>query len=652
MKQAARLQAGPKAAVLSVSSKKYSYRLLLSVCLAVLTGYCVARDIFGTGVFILVVLNFIFAADIIFKNAWRDLEKGRFSTSVLAAFCLVCGLGYCISKTFLASPLAGRAPDLYVPLVGLIILYLWHGLQLVRGKERTEVFIKKLDDFLPKSGRLLQDNHERMVFANELRQGDIIRVKAGERVPCEGTIARGETALDESLITGNMLPTAKQTGSTVYAGTLNKGADILVKVEKNIRLSAIAGIIEAIKNSERRRCIRQDVLDKYAPWILCCAVLAAAAVYIFFYWAGGYTRPYHSFGTFLLIMGLSCPWSFLFCAVVPGGFLRLGARSYKIDVNALGALEALDKCHVVFFDKTGTLTYGELRVACVRADNEAAQRRLITCLATAEQMVDGPFAAAIMQYAREQKIEPKSLKSCDVFAGLGVRAVSGKDILLAGRPEWLKEQGVKVNIKSQERQTVVCGAKNGKYLGYILLDDQLRPGAAEMVQNLQNRGKEVVLMSGDNELSVRAVAKEAGIEQVNFDVLPQTKAEILGNYAALGKKAVMVGDGFNDITALLRSEAGVVFSSGKNVYNNWVDIVVRRSDLHSITTLFGMQKKWASLIGENVMLSVFCNAILLAVLLFMPSSIFQEKGILPLGLAVGVLLVVLNSMRLLRVNDK
>ncbi len=639
-----------EAAALSISAKSYSYRLALAVCLAVLVGYCLVMETTVIGIFVLVILDLIFCADVVFKNAWRDIENGRFSTSVLAALSLVAGLSYGVSKTFLTTPLAGQVSNLYMPMTVLLVFYLWHCSHLVRSKERTNVFIKKLDDFLPKSGRLLQGRREMMAFADELKPGDIIRVKAGERIPCEGIIARGETAIDESLITGNMMPTAKKIGGAVYAGTLNKGSEIMVRVEKNLQASAIMGIIQSIKNSERRRCTRKDVLDNYAPWILCWAVLLAVVAYVYFYWEGGYSRPFHNLGFLLLILGISCPWSFLFCAVLPSYFLKLGAKGHKIDLHAMGALEILDQSDVVFFDKTGTLTYGELRVASVHAGNETARKRLLSCLATAEQFVDGPFATAIMIYTQAQKVQPKSLRCFDVLPGLGIRAVSGKDVLLAGRPEWLREQGMEVAVGPHDRQAVVCGAKNGKCLGYVLLDDQLRPGAADMVQSLQKKGKEVILMSGDNEASVSMIAAEAGIEKFNFGVLPQTKAEILGNYASLGKKTVMVGDGFNDITALLRSEAGVVFSSGKNVYNNWVDVVIRRGDLHSIVDLFGMYSRLSNCILSNVVFSILCNIILLVGVLFMPEAIWQSNWIFPAGLSAGVILVVLNSMRLLRVK--
>ena len=644
------LQAAPETAALSIPVKRYSYRFALSICFAIFIGYCISMDVSMTGIFLLVMLDLIFCGDVIFRNAWRDVEKGHFSTSVLVAISLLCGLGYGMSKTFLTEPLAGQVRDLYAPMAVLVILYLWHCTHLVRGKERTNVFIKKLDDFLPKSGRLLQGRREQMVFAEELNPGDIIRVKAGERIPCEGVIARGETALDESLITGNMMPTAKKIGGQVYAGTLNKGSDIFVRVEKNIKASVIAGIIESIKNSERRRCIRKDILDKYTPWILGWGVLLALAAYTYFYWAGHYMRPLHNLGILLLIVGVCCPWSFLFCEVFPSYFLHLGASGHKIDLHALGALEVLEKSDVVFFDKTGTLTYGQLRIASVHANNETARRRLLSCLATVEQFVDGPFSAAVMLYAQEQQVQVKGLRSFDVLPGLGIRAMSGKDVLLAGRPEWLREQGIEVTVGSHDRQAVICGAKNGKCLGYVLLDDQLRPGAKEMIQALQKQGKDIVLMSGDNESSVRAIAAEAGIEKFNFGVLPQTKAEILGNYASLGKRTVMVGDGFNDIIALLRSEAGVVFSSGKNVYNNWVDVVIRRGDLHSIIDLFGMYKRWKSCIWKNTVLSMLYNGVLLAAVLFMPWPFLRQIWALPLGFAIGVILVVLNSMRLLYIK--
>ncbi len=640
-----------EAAALSVAPKAYAYRFFLAVCFFVLITYGLVMGASSTGVFILVLLNLLFCADVLFKNAWRDIERGRFSVSVLVCVCVLSAFCYGLSKTFFLSPLAGLAQNLYIPLSGLVVLYLWTCRRASRSKERTKVFIKKLDDFLPKSGRLMQGRRDMMVFARELKEGDIIKIKPGERIPCEGEIAKGETAIDESLITGNMMPTAKTVGSRVYAGTLNKGAEILVRVTKGLDQSIIAGIITAIKTSERRRCVRKDPLDGFAVWLLIWAVILALAAYLYFYWQGDFRRPLHTIGLFLLVLGLGSPLSFFFCASFPAWFVRLGARRNKIVLQSLGALDALSEADVVFFDKTGTLTYGELRVASVHAANVKAKQELIECLFWAEQWVDGPFANAIQLYGKEQNIPARKLLCFDVLPGLGVKAVAGHNTtLLAGRPEWLEEQGVRVTDKPSGDYPVICGAKNGKYLGYVLLDDKLRPGAAEMVRTLKNKGKEVVLMSGDNEASVSAIAREAGIEKINFGVLPQTKAEILSNYAALGKRTVMVGDGFNDITALLRAEAGVVFSSGRNVYNNWVDVIIKRSDLGSITDLFGLDQKLSARVRGNVLLCIFCNTVLTLWLLFAPIHTTQVGLWMCAGLLAAVAAVFLNSARLLNIK--
>lgn len=635
---------------LSFPAKSYAYRFWLSACFLSLVCFLLATGGSLIGAFVLSLLALLFCADILFKNAWRDIKKLRISLSVLSAFGVSAAFCFSLSKTFFIKPLAGETPELYIPLLATICLYLWSCARFARSKERTGVFIKKLDDFLPKSGRLLDGRREMMVFSRELKTGDIIKVKAGERIPCEGKIVKGKTAIDESLITGNMLPTSKKTGSLVYAGTLNKGGDICVEVGKTLENSVISGIIKAIKNSERRRCVRRDRLDAYAPWMLVSALLLAAGAYIYYYWQGNFQRPLHTVGFFLTAAGLACPWSFFFCAVFPAWAVRAGARRKRINLQSLGALEVLSGADVLFFDKTGTLTYGELRIASVHAPDAKTRRTLLEALATAEQWVDGPFANAVNLYAREHKVAVRKLLCFDVYPGLGIKALSGKNTLLAGRPEWLEEQGVPVTDKPQAEQAVICGAKNGAYLGYVLLDDALRPGAAEMVATLKALGKEVVLMSGDNEASVGAIAKETGIDQVNFSMLPQTKAEVLSNYVSLGKKTVMVGDGFNDITALLRADASVAFSSGKNVYNNWVDIIIRRADLASVTDLFVIDKKLSACVNGNVFLCWLCNTVLTAWLLF--SSLLSDGSwyFVPVGLVAGAAVVFLNSARLLHIK--
>ena len=270
-------------------------------------------------------------------------------------------------------------------------------------------------------------------------------------------------------------------------------------------------------------------------------------------------------------------------------------------------------------------------------------------IATAEQLVDGPFADAINLYAKEHKIRTKRLLCFDVLPGLGVQATRGEDKIIAGRTQWLEEQGISTSAKiATAAEAVVCVALNGKFLGYLTLSDELRPGAKETVALLKSLGKDIILVSGDNEASVAVIAREAGIEKVNFDVLPKTKAEIITNLRSLGKRVAMVGDGFNDIIALLRADAGVVFASGKNMYNNWVDVIIKRRDLFPVSYLFTINKKLRRVVALNVVLAVLLNGALTAWLLRQPYGVGWA---LPVGGSLAVvLLILLNSTRMLKIK--
>lgn len=640
-----------EAAALSLPSGAFTYRFLLAGFLLILIVFSLALDAGRVGICILTLVLCAGSADVLFRCGAKDLLNGRFSFALLVSVCLSCALLYSLVYTFFSKPLYGPLPGLYAEIGFLTALALWAQRRAVKQKELTKVFIKKLDDFLPKSGRLLVERRQAKVFAQELKPGDVILVKPGERIPCEGEIVKGKSAVDESLITGNMLPATKAVGSRVFSGTLNKSDDLYIKVTDNLASSPLMGVVNAIKTSELQRGERESKLDKFSAGLLPFALLCAGGAYAYLLYSADYARAAYFGGALLLAAGLGCPAAFIFSQVFSEFFARKGAAARKIELQNMPALEVLDDADTLFFDKTGTLTYGELRISGVYPQSPAQKKVLLECLATSEQLVDGPFAAAVNIYAQEHGIKTRKLLCFDVLPGLGVTATlaRSKDKIIAGRAQWFAEQGLKVQGLLFADGTTICVAKNGEFLGYVTLSDVLRPGAHDMVQYLKEQKKEVILMSGDNESSVLTMAKGAGIDQMNFNVMPQTKAEIVGNMRALGKQVVMVGDGFNDITALLKANAGIVFSSGNNVYNNWVDIIIHRSDLYSINDLFTINKKLKNNLRANIFLAVLCNAAMLAWLLFF------VNGPLPWFTALlcqlgGVLAVFLNAARLLNVK--
>ena len=639
----------PVSAALAVPSKAYTYRFFLSFCFLVLILFSLTFRHADVGIFILCLMNYLFCADVFLRTALKDVWSGNISWAVLTASVTTAGLLYSALNVFLTVPLFGPVPDLYLYTSLFITLSLWAERRLVKEKERSRVFVKKLDDFLPKSGRLCVGRSFRKVFAGELKKGDLIFVKPGERLPADGTVKQGKTSVDEQLITGNMLPTSKNVGSRVFAGTLNKSAEMYVEVTEVLSASALMSVVSAIKKSELARSGFKSALDGFACWVLPLSVLFAAGAYAGLLYATGSKEWFLYSGVFLFMLAVSCPAALVFAAVSPSFFARRGAHTKKIKLQNIYALDEIVRADTVFFDKTGTLTYGELRVSGIYPAKKVSQRQLLETVATAEQLVDGPFADAVTACAKEHKISPKPLLCFDVLPGLGVSATSGEDKILAGRTQWLEEQNIKTAAKiAHADEAVICVAKNGKYLGYLTLADELRPGARELVAFLKSLGKEVMLISGDNESSVSAIAKEAGIAKINANVLPKTKAEIISNLRALGKRVLMVGDGFNDIIALLRADAGVVYSSGRNVYNNWVDVLIKSRDLYPVADLFKINKKLHRIITVNVLLAVLVTFAGCAGLVwFMPQA--GWTWIVGGALAVAGL-VFLNSTRMLNIK--
>ncbi len=644
------LSSRPDPAALSVPSRAYTYRFFLSACFLVLILFSLTFRHSSVGIFILCLMDFLFCADVLVRSAGKDIWAGRFSFAVLITVCAGAGFIYSALNTFLTVKLYGPVADLSLYTALLITLALWAERRLAREKEKARVFIKKLDDFLPKSGRLCEGRRFRKVFAGELKKGDLIFVKPGERLPADGILRKGKTSIDEQLITGNMLPTSKTVGSPVYAGTLNKSADVYIEVTEVLENSALMSVINAIKQGERHRSTFKSVLDSCSAWALVVLLLAAGGAYAGLLHTYGTDKWFLYLGVFLFVLTIACPVAWVFIAVFPFFFTRSGARRVKIKIQNMYVLEELFRSDTVFFDKTGTLTYGELRVSGIYPAEGVTQKYLLETIATAEQLVDGPFADAINLCAKEHKIRTRRLLCFDVLPGLGVEATCGEDKILAGRTQWLEERGIGVSAKiATAAEAVVCVARNGKFLGYLTLSDELRPGAKETIALLKSLGKDIVLVSGDNETSVAVMARAAGIEKMNFNVLPKTKAEIVSNLRAVGKRVVMVGDGFNDIIALLRADAGVVFASGRNVYNNWVDVIVKGRDLFPVSYLFTINKKLRRVIITNAILALLLNGMLAAGLLWrMPQA---QGWALPVGGALAVVLIVLlNSMRMIKIK--
>ena len=620
-------------------------RFCFSLCLWWLLLFSFAFHYSGVSFFILVLLNTVFCADIFVYSAWKDFWRGRVGLSLLVSVAVAAGFTSVLLHTFFTQYALERVPELYLYTSAFLTISLWAQGRRVREQERARIYIKKIDDFLPKAARRLVGSQVRKVFANELYRGDIVQVNPGERFPCDGIITHGKTSIDEQLITGNALPAYKITGQQVYAGTVNKTASVYVEVTRTLEDAELITILAAVQNSELRRSYCTSRLDTFAAWALFFILLVAGAQYGFAYYHGNASYRLLQLNNLLVILGLA-PLGVLFAEGFPAFFALRCAKRKGIRVQNRYALAQLMQADTVFFDKTGTLTYGELSVCNVYPNPQTGLKKLLEVAASAEQRVDGPFAAAILKYARRHRTVLQEVDSFSVLPGFGVKALLGSETVWAGRAQWLEEQGIKVPKQvQQETETVICVAQGKRFLGYFVLEDALRDGAAQSVAYLKKLGKEPLLISGDNEPAVAAIAREVGIEKHNFNVLPKTKAEIITNLRALGKKVIMIGDGFNDIVALLQADVGIVFLSGKNTYHNWVDILISRRDLYALVDLFKIDKSIRRTGWFNAVLACVCTVGWIEFLLWYFAQ--QADGYWTLGgNVVIVLLILLNSMRL------
>ncbi len=634
-------------------SSAFLYRFYLSACLFVLLLFSLRLHYAPISFFILVLFNAVLCADIFVNSAWKDISHARSGFALLVSVVVYAGFLYSAFNTFVTRSLFGPVDDLYLYVSLFLTLSLWTQFCRVRERESVQIYVQKIDDFLPKSGRKLEGTDVRPVFAHELKPGDKIIVKKGERLPCDGTIVQGSTSLDEQLITGNMLLAYKKEGNPVYAGTVNKSSPIAVEVTAPLSSSVLMGVMNAVRNSELRHRMFTTQLDTFSVYTLTALLIIAMGQYGWLVYHNGMSGWVHYSGVVLVLLSLGTPLALLFAESLPVYFAKRAARKAGIHIQNRYALDLLEQADTLFFDKTGTLTRGELVVSGVHpaTDTPRGQKILLEAAACAEQQADGPFAGAVMKYTLRNRIFPRPVTSMEMIPGVGVQAVTARGVIFAGRIPWMEEQGI---VLPQEvywvQETVICVAKNGVYLGYLTLSDALRTGAQDVINFLKQKEKELLLVSGDNDLSVSAVADQLNIEKRSSNVLPQTKAEIVGNLQAMGQKVVMVGDGFNDIVALLKADAGIAFSSGKNVYNHWVDILIDRPDLYPVMDLFKINQKLRHTSRFNAAAALLLSVVWVEFLFEQASSQVADWRWTLGGSVAVLLLVILNSMGLLRIK--
>ena len=492
----------------------------------------------------------------IFKEAFESLVKRRMTMELSMTIALAAAL------------LIGEFLTALVIIFFVLIAEVLEGLTVGRGRKA----IQHLLDLLPRTATVRRAGSTAEVGAGELRVGDVVVVKPGGRLPVDGVVTSGRSAVDQSPITGESMPVEKAEGAEVYAGTINQTGALEVRVTGIGRDTAFGKIIEAVERAEKLRAPVQKLADRLAGYLVYFALGCAVLTFLV-------TRDARSTISVIIVAGA--------CGIAAGtplailGAIGRAARNGAIIKGGV-YLEALGKVDTVVFDKTGTLTVGKPRVTTIHPVGGVTEREVIEAAAVAERKSEHPLARAVLEKAAEMSLPAVEPDRFDYTPGKGIACVVGGEEILAGNDTLLRGKGIDtsaVAARAGDAASRIFVARRGRLLGAIGISDVLRPDAKQAVAALHALGLRTVLLSGDAGPIAAAVAREVGIDDSQANLLPEQKVERVKALRSQGRTVAMVGDGINDAPALTEANVGVAMGAGTDVARESADIVLIGNDL-------------------------------------------------------------------------
>jgi len=601
----------------------------------------------NTWLFLLASAAILYPSWPFFVSAWRGLRNGALNMATLVVLSVGTGYLFSVGATFL---FAGE--QFYeASAVLLVFILLGHWLEM-RARAGASDAIRTLMDLAPPKAIVMRDGREVEIPTAEVKLGDIVIIRPGNKIPADGEVIDGSSQVDESMLTGESLPVRKGPGDSVIGATINKSGSFRYHATRVGSDTALAQIVKLVQEAQNSKAPAQLLADRASQWLVLAALGIGILTFIAWYWWLGQPLLFALTLT-ITVFVIACPDALGLAtpmAVMVG--TGLGAMNGILFKNA-AALEDATKLNIVVFDKTGTLTMGEPEVVDVFTPRDVEVNTMLALAASVEQGSEHPLAQAILK--RSATLARSAATGFTNIDGMGARAeVDGQTALLGNR-KLMEAQSVDMNgltEKADQMQgagrTVIHVAHGGKLIGLIAIADAPRPTSAAAVKKLRERGVEVAMLTGDNKATAERIAASLGIDLVLSDVLPGQKAEKVRELQAQGKKVGMVGDGINDAPALTQADVGFAIGAGTDVAMESADIVLMKSDPFDVVGAIELSRATLRKMHQNLWWAVAYNLIAfpLAAGLLYPFTLSPE--IAALSMSGSSALVAINALLLKR----
>ncbi len=551
----------------------------------------------------------------------------------------------------------GAVPVYFEAAAVITVLVLLGQILELRARATTSGAIKALLGLAPKTARRVSDDgNDEDIALDQVTAGDRLRVRPGDKVPVDGELIEGHSSVDESMVTGESMPVTKNIGAKVIAGTINQSGAFVIRAEKVGRDTLLAQIVQMVATAQRSRAPIQRLADQVAGWFVPAVIGAAALAFIVWSMFGPEPRFSYALVAAVSVLIIACPCA-LGLATPMSIMVGVGRGAHEgVLIKNAEALERMEKVDTIVIDKTGTLTEGKPKVVKVVPANGLDENALLAIAASVERASEHPLAAAIVRAAAERKIETKPVQGFDSPAGKGAIGMIERQRVVIGNAAFLNE----LNIATADFEkgadglradgaTAVYVAIDGKISGLIAIADPVKVTTPQALKDLRAEGIRIVMLTGDNRTTALAVARELGIAEVEADVLPERKSEIVTKLRAEGRVVAMAGDGVNDAPALASADVGIAMGTGTDVALESAGIALLKGDLTGIVRARRLSQATMRNIRQNLFFAFVYNAAgvpIAAGLLYPIFGILLSPAIAAAAMALSSVSVVGNALRL------